>query len=323
LTLLTEKGDKKHVATHHVEPTQDTLHGTFSREYPPILTIDSGDTVLFSTLNSAWAIEPPLFRQGKVKQFEPRLKGRDDGHALCGPIAIRGAQPGMTLEIHINEVLPGRWGWTGGGGFSTELNKRLGVVEQGVELIWELDAQSMSGKDQYGHTLPLKPFMGVMGMPPDEPGAHSTIPPRFCGGNIDCKELVAGSTLYLPITVPLALFSVGDGHGRQGDGEVSGVSIECPMERVDLTFHLRDDMPLTTPRALTANAWITPGFHENLHEASLIALEAMLDLMEEHYQLPRPQALALASLVVDLRVTQIVNRVLGVHAVLPHEAMKW
>jgi acetamidase/formamidase len=191
-----------------------------------------------------------------------------------------------------------------------------------VELIWGLDAHAMIGRDQFGRTLALRPFMGVMGMPPDEPGRHPTDPPRFCGGNIDCKELVAGSTLYLPITVPEALFSVGDGHAVQGDGEVSGVAIECPMERVDLTFHLRHDMRLTTPRATTSTGWITLGFHENLHEASLIALEAMLDLMGEQYHLPRPQALALASLVVDLHVTQIANGVLGVHAVLPHEAIR-
>jgi len=228
----------------------------------------------------------------------------------------------MILEIRINEVLPGVWGWTGGGGWANDINKRLGLVEQGVELIWELDTRSMTGRDQYGHTLALHPFMGVMGMPPAEPGIHPTFPPRFCGGNIDCKELVAGSTLYLPIAIPLALFSVGDGHALQGDGEVSGVAIECPMERVDLTFHLRDDLHLTTPRATTSSAWITFGFHENLHEASLIALEAMLDLMEQQYQLSRPQALALASLIVDLRVTQIANGTLGVHAVLPYEAMK-
>lgn len=310
------------MATYHIEPTADTLHGTFSREYAPVLTIDSGDSVHFRTLNASWALEPPLFLEGKVTGFKPRLKGRDDGHALCGPIAVRGAQPGMTLEIRINEVLPGSWGWTGGGGWKSEVNKRLGLVEQGVELIWELDARAMMGKDQYGHTLALRPFMGVMGMPPAEAGVHSTIPPRFCGGNIDCKELVAGSTLYLPIAVPLALFSTGDGHGLQGDGEVSGVAIECPMELVDLTFHLRDDLPLTTPRATTASSWITFGFHENLHEASLIALEAMLDLMGQQYQLPRSQALALASLIVDLRVTQIANGTHGVHAVLPFDAMK-
>jgi acetamidase/formamidase len=310
------------MTTYQIEPTPETLHGTFSRDYPPILTIDSGDTVLFRTLNAGWALEPPSFSKAQVRQFEPRINGRDDGHALCGPIAMRGAQPGMTLEIRINEVRPGAWGWTGGGGWENAINQRLGMVEQGVELIWELDADAMIGKDQYGHTLTLRPFMGVMGMPPDEPGIHSTIPPRLCGGNIDCKELVAGSTLYLPIAVPQALFSVGDGHAVQGDGEVSGVAIECPMERVDLTFHLLDDLRLTTPRARTARGWITFGFHENLHEASFMALEAMLDLMGEQYQLPRSQALALASLVVDFHVTQIANGVLGIHAILPHEAIR-
>ena len=310
------------MATYHIEPVRETLHGSFSRDYPAILTIDSGDTVLFRTLNSAWALEPPFFAEGRVRRFEPRIKGRDDGHALCGPVAVRGAQPGMTLEIHINEVRPGEWGWTGGGGRETVLNQRLGLVEQGVELIWSLDADTLIGKDQYEHTIALQPFMGVMGMPPAEPGVHSTIPPRLCGGNIDCKELVAGSVLYLPIVVPEALFSTGDGHAVQGDGEVSGVAIECPIERASLTFYLRDDLHLTTPRARTATGWITFGFHENLHEASLIALDAMLDLMGELHQLPRSQALALASLVVDLHVTQIANGVHGIHAILPDGALR-
>ena len=133
---------------------------------------------------------------------------------------------------------------------------------------------------------------------------------------------MAGSTLYLPITLPEALFSVGDGHAVQGDGEVSGVALECPMERVDLTFHLRDDLPLTTPRVHSSKGWMTLGFHENLHEASYIAVDAMLDLMGEQYQLSRAQAIALASLVVDVRVTQIANGVLGTHAVLPHGAIR-
>lgn len=306
---------------YHIEPTEKTLRGTFSREYPPVLTIDSGDTVIFRTLQAGWHFASPFVQQAEEEQFA-RLKGHDDGHALCGPIAMRGAQPGMTLEIQINEVLPAAWGWTAGGGRDTEINRRLALVQQKDELLWELDVQTMTGKDQYGHRLALRPFMGVMGVPPDEPGMHSTIPPRFCGGNIDCKELLAGSTLYLPVTVPLALFSVGDGHALQGDGEVSGVAIECPMEKVDLTFRLRNDLHLTTPRAMTLDAWITFGFHENLHEASLIALDAMLDLMGEQHSLPRAQALALASLVVDLRVTQVVNEVLGVHAVLPHQAIQ-
>ena len=304
-----------HMAIYSIEPTRETLHGSFSREYPPILTIDPGDSVHFSTLNASWILDlstdPPTC-------FEPRDGERDNGHALCGPIAIRGAQPGMTLEIRINDVRPLSWGWTSVGGWESIVNQRMGLVGKPDALVWTLDTNSMTGKDQYGHTIALHPFMGVMGMPPDEPGIHSTIPPRFCGGNIDCKELVAGSVLYLPISVPQALFSVGDGHAVQGDGEVCGVALECSMEHVNLTFYLHEQMHISTPRAHTAAGWLTLGFHKNLNEASLIALEAMLDLMEEQYQLTRHQALALASLVVDLRVTQIANRVLGVHALLPH-----
>ena len=308
------------MTTYTIEPEYKTLHGTFSREYSPVLTIESGDTVQFRTLDAGWHLA--LTEDGEPEnKFEPRDEVRGKGHALCGPVAIRGAQPGMVLEVHINEVRPGSWGWTVAGGWDSAVNKKLGLVEERVRLRWALNADEMIGRDQYGHTIALRPFMGVMGMPPDEPGIHPTSPPRYCGGNIDCKELVAGTTLYLPISVAGALFSVGDGHGVQGDGEVSGVAIECPMEHVDLTFHLRDDLHLKTPQARIENAWITLGFHEDLHEASLIALDAMVDIMTDRYNLPRAQALALASLVVDLRVTQIANGVLGVHALLPDESL--
>jgi acetamidase/formamidase len=189
-------------------------------------------------------------------------------------------------------------------------------------MTWTLDADSMTGRNQYGHIVKLRPFMGVMGMPPDEAGLHETGPPRRCGGNLDCKELVAGSTLYLPISVPGALFSVGDGHALQGDGEVCGTAIECPMERVSLTFRLRDDLHLTTPRADTPAGRLSMGLHEDLNDAMAIALNDMLSFTQEEYSLSRSDALALASLVVDLRITQIVNGVRGVHALLPHGAIR-
>ena len=308
---------------HTIEPERATLHGSFSRDFSPALTIEPGDTVHFRTLDAGWHLGPFTNEEERLTNvFTPRSKERDSGHALCGPIAIRGALPGMALEVRINDIRPGSWGWTIGGCRKDKVNAYLGLLEECDELLWTLDADSMTGRDQYGHTIQLRPFMGVMGLPPDEPGIHPTPPPRFCGGNMDCKELVAGSILYLPVTVPGALFSVGDGHGVQGDGEVSGVAIECPMERVDLTFYLRDDMPLKTPRVRTTNAWMTLGFHTDLHEATLIALDAMLDLMNEQYSLPRARALALASLIVDLRITQIANGVLGVHAVLPDGAIQ-
>jgi acetamidase/formamidase len=226
----------------------------------------------------------------------------------------------MTLEIHIGRIVPAPFGYTVAGGWSNETNDWLGVgagTEQFL-LKWTLDAVNNTGRDQFGHTLALRPFMGVMGMPPAEPGVHPTAPPRVTGGNIDCKELVAGSTLYLPIAVEGGLFSVGDGHALQGDGEVCTTAIECPMEQVSLTFNLRDDLPISTPRADTPVGQLTLGFHTSLQEANMIALSAMLDLMMEQYGYSRLEALALASLVVDMHVTQIVNGVRGVHAILPH-----
>lgn len=310
------------MAFHRIEPDRRTLHGQFSRDLPPVLTIDSGDTVQFRTLDAGWGLEPPHGDETPRRKLEPRDPERDRGHALCGPIEVRGAQPGMTLAIRIDEVRPGAWGWNSGGGWDSPVNRRLGVMEIESVLHWTLDADRMTARNQYGRTVALRPFMGILGMPPDEPGWHSTVPPRITGGNIDCKELVAGSTLYLPTAVAGGLFSVGDGHAAQADGEVSSTGIECPMDRVTLTFHLHNDLRLTTPRAHTPAGWITFGFHEDLDEATMIALETMLELMNEQHSLPRREALALASLVVDMRITQIVNGVRGVHAVLPHSALR-
>jgi acetamidase/formamidase len=308
---------------HRMEPGRDTLHGVFSRDLPPALTIDPGDTVVFSTLESGWGLEPSRETEERrvFEDFRPEWRG--DGHALCGPVEIAGAEPGMTLEVRIVDLRPGTWGRTvTGGQHPKELNHRLGVAEHEEVLEWTLDPDSLVGRDQYGHSVTLMPFMGVMGMPPEEPGLHPTPPPRATGGNIDCKELVPGSSLFLPVAVPGALFSVGDGHAAQGDGEVCQTAIECPMERVELSFRLHQGPRLTTPRALTREGWISFGFHSDLDEAMILAVEAMLDLMGELFGLERHRALALASVAVNLRVTQVVNGAKGVHALLPHGAIR-
>lgn len=305
---------------HDLEPDRANLHGTFSRDYAPVLTIRSGDTVRFRTLDGGWGLEPGL---PGVRKRVPKEGPRDHGHALCGPVAIVGAEPGMTLEIRINEIRPGGWGWSGAGGFAHPVLEWLDLAKgEELHMNWLLNGQTMVGTSDRGHRVALRPFMGVMGMPSAENTVHTSFIPRPQGGNLDCKELVAGSTLYLPIAVSGGLFSVGDGHAVQGDGEVGVPALECPMDLVDLTFRVRDDMPLTLPRAKTASAWITFGFHEDLNEARMIALSAMLDLMGELYGYDRREALALASLVVDLRITQIVNGIQGVHAVLPHGSIR-
>jgi acetamidase/formamidase len=304
------------VTLHEIPLERRTLHGHFSRELEPILTIDSGDTIAFACLDSGWNVEPGV-------KFEPRDAELDAGHSLIGPVEVRGARAGQTLEIAIQRVVPGRGGWCAAGDWETPLNRRLGLVTGGVYLKWELDAAAGIGRDERGRELDLRPFLGVLGMPPPEPGAHSTTPPRVCGGNIDCKELVAGTRLYLPIPVDGALFSAGDCHARQGDGEVSQIAIECPLEHGELTLSVRDEPRLRTPMAWTPEGWVTFGFDEDLDEASAIAIDAMLELMGREHGLERAEALALASLVVDLRVTQVVNQVQGVHALLPHDAIRF
>jgi acetamidase/formamidase len=203
------------------------------------------------------------------------------------------------------------------------LNDRL-AVDTGPDylLLWQVDADAGVARDERGVEVDLRSFLGVLGMPPDADGVHETGPPRRCGGNIDCKELVAGTKLFLPIPVDGAHFSGGDGHGRQGDGEASGTAIECPLERAELTLTVRDDLELEWPIAWTPAEWLTFGFDEDLHAATAIALGGMLKLMEREHGLDRRYALALASVAVDVRVTQLVNGVLGVHAALAHDAIR-
>src|SRR5262245_44881941 len=306
-----------------LEPERATLHGRFSRSFAPVLEIDPGDTVRYRTLDVGWGLEPPTSPTEPRRKFAPRDPERDDGPALVGPVAIRGALPGMTLATHIDALRPATWGWTYAGGGDGPLDAALGVADAPTEqLRWQLDPDAGIGRDQYAHVVRLRPFLGIIGMPPPEPGLHLAWPPRVWGGNMDCRELVAGSTLYLPIPVPGGLVSVGDGHALQGDGEVGGMAIECPMERVDLTFALREDFPIAWPCAHTPAGWVTFGFHEDLNQAATIALNGMLDLMQREHGLGRTTALALASLLVDLHVTQMVNGVRGVHAILPDTPWK-
>ena len=314
------------MAVHDIPLERRTLHGHFSRDLEPILMVEPGDSVRFATLDAGWGLEPApdLSRPTERAHFEPRDRDLDNGHPIVGPIEVRGAQAGQTLVIRIDEVRVGDYGFTDAGGWESPWNERLGV-ESGDEYVlwWRLDADAGIGRDQHGRSVELHPFLGVLGMPPPEPGIHPTFPPRRSGGNLDCKELVAGTTLYLPIPVDGACFSAGDGHARQGDGEVSGLAIECPLQLAQLTLDVWDEPRITAPVAETPTAWIAFGIDEDLDEAAAMATDGMLELMGRELGLERRDALALASVVVDLRVTQLVNGVLGVHAVLARDAIRF
>jgi acetamidase/formamidase len=285
------------VAVHELPLERRTLHGHFSRDLEPVLTVEPGDSVRVAVPNSGWYL-------ASGERFEPRDEALDAGHSLAGPIEVRGARAGNTLAVRVDEVRPGPWGIT------------HSFDDHAIR--WELDSGTGRGA---GVTVDLRPFLGVLGMPPPEAGVHATRPPRRWGGNIDCKELVAGTTLFLPVPVDGALFSAGDGHALQGDGEVSQTAIECPVE-AQLSLDLRRDLELEWPIARIDGAWLTFGFDENLGIAAKLAVEGLLDLMEREHGLRRPDALALASVCADLRVTQVVNATLGVHAVLRDDAWR-
>ena len=308
---------------HEIPLERRTLHGHFSRDLEPVAEVRPGDVVRFATLDAGWGVEPPREDGSQRERFSPLDEELDAGHALIGPVAVLGAVAGQTLAVGIEEVRVGPFGWSVAGGWSTPLNDRLGVGEgESRVLAWELDADAVLGRDRDGREVSLAPFLGVLGMPPPEPGVHPTGPPRAWGGNLDCKELVVGTTLFLPIPVDGALFSAGDGHARQADGEVSSTAIECPLERAQLSLSLRDDLELPAPIARTRDSWLAFGLGESLDEAAGNAVEGMLRLMERELGLERRDALALASLVVDLRITQVVNGVQGVHAVLRDDAIR-
>ena len=305
-------------ARHVLEPGPGTTLDVFSRDVPPVLTIEPGDTLVVGSLDASGYLE----RQQVPGEERPRMLTAARGNCLTGPIAVAGVLPGLVLSVSIVSLRPANWGWTAAAARDNRLTRRLGLAAgPPAWLLWDIDADASMAVCDRGYAVRIAPFLGVIGLPPAEPGEHSTIPPRAAGGgNIDCKELVAGSVLYLPVTVPGGLLCLGDGHAAQGDGEVAGTAIECAMT-TEVIIDLTSDRPAPGIHAVTPAGKVTFGFSEDLDEAMSDALDAMLAWMQASYGVDKAAALALASPCVDLRVTQVANEVWGVHALLPEAAL--
>jgi acetamidase/formamidase len=306
------------VTTHRLDPTPDTTADVFSRDHAPVLSIDPGDTVVARSLDASGY----LARQRVPGEKQPLMYPAQRGHCLTGPVLVRGAQPGDLLALRLVALRPDSWGWTAAAARDSPVTRRLGLSGgPPAWLLWEIDAGAGTGTCQTGFSRGLAPFLGVMGTAPAEPGEHSTIPPRAaCGGNIDCRELVAGTTLYLPVTVPGALLYLGDGHAAQGDGEVAGTAIECGMT-TEVVIGLATGRPLRSVHAETPAGRVTFGFDADLNAAMGDALDAMVCWLQVLLELGKGEALALASSCVDLRITQVANQTWGVHALLPTEML--
>ncbi len=304
---------------HHIEPGPDTVHwGFFDAERKPLLTVDSGETVTMSTVSGMPDQMPPAnspFKLPKaLAEIHATQKPRLPGHICTGPVAVRGAKPGDVLEVRIKSIgLTYDWGYN----MIRPLTGALPYDFKEKRVIHiPLDRQAMTARLPWGLTLPLRPFFGVMAVaPPAAWGAISTLPPRHNGGNMDNKELVAGSTLYLPVQIEGAMFSVGDGHAVQGDGEVNVNAIETGLIGT-FELHVRKDISTEWPMAETPTHIITMGFDNSLDQAAVIALRNMIALISQRTGLSAADCYTLCSLAADLRVTQIVNTAKGIHVML-------
>jgi len=292
--------------------------GFFDAARPPVALVESGETVVIDTVSGAPAHLPPegagFHVPPELHDIHARAERQLPGHILTGPVAVKGARPGQVLAVDVLDVaLRQDWGYTY---FRPLAGTLPDDFPEPYFVTVPLDAGAATGRMPWGLDLPLRPFFGVMGVaPPPAWGRISTIQPRANGGNLDNRELVAGSTLYLPVFVEGALFSCGDGHGAQGDGEVCVTAIETALTG---TFRLRliDGMTLSHPRAETATHWISMGMHEDLDRCAEIALRDMIRWITELSPLGREEAYMLCSLAGDLRVTQTVNGNKGIHMML-------
>lgn len=297
------------------------MHGPFKRSMPHIGRVESGDRITAWAPDAGWSevVQPDPYAQPPVKMKEITDQQRQ-GHALIGPLFVTGAEPGDALEIRLETIRPGGWGWTSAGGWPSEFNQRLGLDDvEHYRMHWRIE--NGQAVDANGRTVSLSPFLGWIGLMPAEDGLLSTTPPRRTGGNLDCRELVAGTSLFLPVEVNGAYLSFGDGHAVQGDGEVAGPALECPM-RVEMTVILHKASAPTLPYAHTPAGWVTLGFSPNLDDAMYAALAGLVDRVSTALNISRQEALMLCSLKASLRITQIVNETKGVHALFPTEALR-
>ncbi len=307
------------MATHRIAASPETVRwGIFDAAFPPLLTVQPGETVTLECVSGTPEVLPPAERGFTVPPALHAIHAADlprmAGHILTGPVAIAGAEPGDTLEVRIDAIeLGADWGFCG-------FRPLAGTLPEDFPERWvshiAVDRARRVGILPWGPELELAPFFGVMGVaPPPNYGAISTVQPREHGGNLDNKELSAGSTLFLPVWVPGANFSAGDGHGVQGDGEVCINALETCLTGT-FTFALHKKTGQRFPRAETATHFISMGLNEDLDLAMKQALREMIAFICGRTNLSREQAYATCSLAVDFRVTQTVNGEKGVHGML-------
>ncbi|HEY1509053.1 MAG TPA: acetamidase/formamidase family protein [Solirubrobacteraceae bacterium] len=286
----------------------DSVSFAWDNSIPPVLEIESGETVELETADASGGQLTADSTPADVAALD-----FDRVNHVTGPVFVRGAQPGDVLAVEILELRPHAWGWTA-------IIPGFGLLADEFDEPWLRISQvdALSGRVQFADdiTLPFAPFPGTIGVAPAEAGSHSIVPPRRWGGNMDIKHLQPGCTLYLPVGVDGALFSVGDTHSAMGDGEVCGTAVETAME-IALRLTVRRDINARYPqyeipagqlaRGETSSYHVCTGIHEDLMEAAREATRALVDHIVDRHGRDRQEAYAIASVAADLRIHEVVD----------------
>jgi acetamidase/formamidase len=335
-------------ASHRLAATPETcVWGYIDRATPPVLEVDSGDVIEIEAVTHHAGDAPDLLMDDGIRALwdgiGPELRG-PGVHVLTGPIAVRGAQPGDTLVVRILEMKPrlpygsncaAHWGLlhdefgkeritiyglddAAGDGFSTSASALFGYDFTTLPMYdapGVVTSPDLASRQPFSRSVrvPVRPHFGVMGVAPAEPGRHSSIPPGVFGGNVDNWRIGPGATVCYPVFADGALLYVGDPHFAQGDGEICGTAIEASLT-ARIQVWLESSLQVTSPLLETPDSWYTHGFGATLDPAMRMAARQMLWLLQTHLGLGADDAYSLASVAMDLGVTQVVDGTLGCHA---------
>ena len=323
LAVLASAGAASAKVHQYRAENETNWNGMLRSDIPPVLTVDDGDTVVFNT---------QMLMEGKMRAdmtieeiaiLMEDLAAQGKGlYNFTGPFYVNGAEPGDVMEIRVKRIELGDYGMTliFPGAMGMGALPELSPAGCCVTHRYSADKKSLEFKP--GIEIPLRPFLGTMGLAPRAGEEYPPMPPGYYAGNMDNKELVAGTTLYVPVNVPGGLFMAADAHAVQGDGEVCVSASETWFNEVEIEFVVRKDLKLSSPLAETATHWIAMAFHEDLNQAAKDATRSAVDFLAATQPLTSEEAYLLCSLAVDFRITQIVDGVKGVHAMIPKAIFK-
>ena len=314
VAIASKTKGKVHLLPATLETTQ---WGWFDNSQAPVLTIDSGDTVVLETMMHSHNQVVPGRTIEEIKKLRTDHPGRGP-HTVTGPIFVTGAEPGDTLKVKINRIVPRAYATNFNvPGMFGEFPKEY--TDGQVKYVY-LDMDNKIAEFLPGIFIPLKPFPGTIGVARKEPGRYSSVPPGDYAGNMDIRELTEGATLYIPVHVPGALLWTGDSHAAQGNGEVNLTALETAYKEFNITISVLKDMKLDMPRIETPKSWVTMGYDADLNKAWVGAKAQTVKFLSEQRKVSAADAEKLMPEVSDCRVSQVVNIKKGIHCISPKDA---